>query len=121
MKASVFRSSGQRQRAANGCGSGTGAPAWHLGGRGMAGTGRSSVYRDRPQDFCCGGSAWMTECRPRWVRDNHPRAGEENTVADKISIASQRILGIGTVLLAAVWSLSFIVAVNGQSSPGSLP
>src|ERR1700726_4121442 len=47
--------------------------------------------------------------------------GEENTVAVKTSVASLRILGIGTVLLAAVWSLSFIATVNGQSPPATLP
>ena len=61
----------------------------------------------------------MTECQPRWVRDKHPR--EENTVADKTSAVSQRLLASGTVLLAAVCSLSFIATVNGQSPPGSLP
>ena len=42
-------------------------------------------------------------------------------MADKTSVTSQRILAIGTVLLAAVWSLSFIATVNGQSPPAALP
>ena len=40
-------------------------------------------------------------------------------MAGKTSVASQRILAIGTVLLATVWSLSFIATVNGQSPPGT--
>ena len=49
------------------------------------------------------------------------RAREENFVADKISVASQRYLAIGTVLLAAVWSFSLIATVSGQAPPVSLP
>jgi len=46
----------------------------------------------------------------------------ENTVADKTSVAAQRPLVIGTVLLAGlVWSLTSIATVNGQSPPGTLP
>src|SRR5580700_5956194 len=80
----------------------------------------SSGCRDGPQDSYCSGSVWMTECQSRWVRDKRPRAGRK-TMADKTSIAWQRLLAIGTVLLAAVWSLSFIATVNGQSPPGTLP
>src|ERR1700726_502432 len=47
--------------------------------------------------------------------------GEENTVAVKTSVASLRILGIGTVLLAAAWSLSLIATVNGQSPSSTSP
>ena len=47
--------------------------------------------------------------------------GEENTVADKTSVISQRIPAIGVALLAAVWSLSFIATVNGQSPHGTPP
>ena len=42
-------------------------------------------------------------------------------MADKISVASQRYLAMGTVLLAAVWSLGLIATVNGQAPPVSLP
>jgi hypothetical protein len=46
----------------------------------------------------------------------------ENTLAGKISVASQRVLVIGTVLLAGLaWSLTSIATVNGQSPPGTLP
>src|ERR1700682_4003296 len=47
--------------------------------------------------------------------------GEENTVAYKTTVVSRRILAIGTVLLAAVWSLGLVATVSGQSPPGSLP
>src|SRR6202790_1709643 len=47
--------------------------------------------------------------------------GEENTVAEKTSVTSRRSLAVGTVLLAAAWSLGFIATVSGQSPPGSLP
>ncbi|HLN40739.1 MAG TPA: hypothetical protein VK337_23370, partial [Xanthobacteraceae bacterium] len=43
-------------------------------------------------------------------------------MADKTSVAAQRPLVIGTVLLAGlVWSLTSIATVNGQSPPGTLP
>ena len=42
-------------------------------------------------------------------------------MTDKSAVASQRILAIGAVLLAAVWSFSLIATVNGQSPPGTLP
>ena len=40
-------------------------------------------------------------------------------MAEKTSVTSQRILAIGTVLLAAAWSLGLIATVSGQSPPGS--
>ncbi len=83
-------------------------------------SGNRPKFRAGPRDFCCSGSAWMTECQSRWLHDKHPRE-EENTVAGKTSVTSQRILAIGTVLLAGLaWSLTFIATVNGQSPPGTL-
>src|ERR1700719_3786086 len=48
------------------------------------------------------------------------RARGGKTMAGKVSVASRRSLAIGTVLLAAVWSLSFVATVNGQSPPGTV-
>src|ERR1700686_3440656 len=48
------------------------------------------------------------------------RARGGKTMAGKISVASRRSLAIGTVLLAAVWGLSFVATVNGQSPPGTV-
>ena len=40
-------------------------------------------------------------------------------MAEKAAVALQRVAAIVTVLLGAVWSLSLIATVNGQSPPGT--